>query len=70
MFLCMFLKVFCKFFFKKTSDSLAPSFLVSDVCESIRSLMTKERTEQIAQVAHKKWANERIANFLSKSLFR
>ena len=37
------------------SDSLIPSFLVSDVNESFRSLTKNERCEQIAQVAHQKW---------------
>ena len=35
------------------SDSLIPSFLVH---ESLRSLTKNERCEQIAQVAHQKWA--------------
>ena len=38
------------------SDSLIPSFLVSDVSESLRSLTKNERCERIAQVAHQKWA--------------
>ena len=42
------------------SDSLIPSFLVGDVSESLRSLTKNERCEQIAQVAHQKWANERF----------
>ena len=33
---------------------LIPSFLVSDVSESLRTLTQKERCEQIAQVAHQK----------------
>ena len=37
------------------SDSLIPSFLVSDVSESLRSLTKKERCERIAQVANQKW---------------
>ena len=45
------------------SDSLIPSFLVSDVSESLRSLTKNERCEPIAQVAHQKWANEWIACF-------
>ena len=52
------------------SESLISSFLVSDVSESLRSLTKNERCEQIAQVAHQKWANERIACFFSKSLIR
>ena len=44
------------FFIKQMSDSLIPSFLVSDVSESLRSLTKNERCEQIAQVAHQKWA--------------
>ena len=38
------------------SDLLIPSFLVSDVSESLRLLTKNERCEQIAQVAHQKWA--------------
>ena len=38
------------------SDSLIPSFLVSDVSESLRSLTKNERCEWIAQFAHQKWA--------------
>ena len=37
------------------SDSLIPTFLVSDVSEWLRSLTKDERCEQIAQVAHQKW---------------
>ena len=36
------------------SDLLIPSFLVSDVNESLRSLTKSERCEQMAQVAHQK----------------
>ena len=43
------------------SDSLIPSFLVIDVRESLRLLTKNERCECIAQVAHQKWANERLA---------
>ena len=62
------------------SDSLNPSFLVSDVSkslrcspkmsDSLRSLKKKGNHERIAQVAHQKWANEWIARFLSESLIR
>ena len=38
------------------SDSLIPSFLRIDVSESLRLLTKNERCEQIAQVAHQKWA--------------
>ena len=38
------------------SDSLIPSFLVSDVRESLRSLTKNERCEWIPQVVHQKWA--------------
>ena len=38
------------------SDSLIPSFFVIAVNESLRSLIKNERCEQIAQVAHQKWA--------------
>ena len=37
------------------SDSLIPSFLMSDVSESLRSLTKNERCERIAQVTHQKW---------------
>ena len=40
------------FLFKKMSDSLIPSFLVSDVSKLLRSLTKNERCELIAQVAH------------------
>ena len=49
------------------SDSLIPSFLVSDVSESLRSLTKNERCERIAQVPHQKWAlpkNERMSELL------
>ena len=62
------------------SDSLIPSFLVSDVSESLRSLTKNEQPwaicsghspkisnhEQIAQVAHQKWANEQITCFFER----
>ena len=67
-FLVHFLYVFCKF--KKTRDSLIPSFLMSDVSKSLSSLTKNERCEQIAQVAHQKWANEWITRFLSELLIR
>ena len=54
------------FFIKQMSDSLIPSFLVSDVSESLRSLTKNERCEWIAQVAHQKWANDER---MSDSLF-
>ena len=38
------------------SNSLIPSFLMSDVNELLRSLTKNERCEQIAQVAHQKLA--------------
>ena len=41
---------------KKLSESLIPSFLMSDVSEWLRSLTKNEWCEQIAQVAHQKWA--------------
>ena len=47
--------MFCiGFFYKKMSDSLMPSFLVSDVSKSFRLLTKNEQCEQIAKVAHKK----------------
>ena len=44
------------FLFKKTSDLLITSFLMSDVSESLKSLTKNEWCEQIAQIAHQKWA--------------
>ena len=44
------------FLLKKMSDSLIPSFLLSDMSKLLRSLTKNERCEQIAQVAHQKWA--------------
>ena len=38
------------------SDLLIPSFLVSNVSDSLKLLTKNERCEQIAQVAHQKWA--------------
>ena len=38
------------------SDSLIPSFLVSDVSKLLRFLTKNERCEQMAQAAHQKWA--------------
>ena len=57
---------------------------MSDVSEALRSLTKNERPwaigsgrleemsdrERIAQVAHQKWVNERIARFFSESLIR
>ena len=73
-FLVRFLYVLCF-----TSDSLIPSFLMSDVSKLLRLLTKNERCEQIAQVTHQKWAtmshlprlltkNERITLLCSKSL--
>ena len=47
------------------SDSLIPSFLVSNVSESLRSLTKNERCERIAQVAHQKWAPFAFSSFFS-----
>ena len=77
---CMFFQFFK--FFKKAKVLLIPSFLLSEVSELLRSLRTYEwkwairsghsegmsDCEQIAQVAHQKWANEQIAHFLSELL--
>ena len=66
------------------SDSLIPSFLVSDVSKSLRSLTKNEQCERIAHFAHQKRAtiskslilltkNERMSEllvFLSESLMR
>ena len=38
------------------NDLLIPSFLMSNVSESFRSLTKNEQCERIAQVAHQKWA--------------
>ena len=43
-------------FIEKISESLISSFLVSDVSESLKLLTKNEWCEQIAQVAHQKWA--------------
>ena len=43
------------------SNSLIPSFMVSNVSKFLRSLTKNERCERIAHVAHQKWANEWIA---------
>ena len=62
--------MFCIGFFytKKMSDSLIPSFLVSDVSESLRSLTKNEQCEQIAQsekkILNKKFKKERKIHFL------
>ena len=48
-------------------DFLIPSFLMSDVSKLLRSLAKNERWEQIAQVAHQKWAT--VSNLL-RSLTR
>ena len=53
-------KVFKKKF-KKMSESLIPSFLVSNVSKSFILLKSNERCERIAHFAHQKWANERFA---------
>ena len=44
------------FLFKKMSNSLIPSFLMSDVSESLRWLTKNERCERIAQVPNQNWA--------------
>ena len=49
-------------FFLKTSHLLIPSFLKSDVSESLRLLTKNVRCERIAQDAHQKWA--RVSNSL------
>ena len=59
-----FLNIFCKL--KKPSDLLIPSLLMSNVSKSLRSLTKTERCEQIAQVDHQIWANERIARFFEQ----
>ena len=43
---------------------------MSNVSKSLRSLTKNEQCEQIAEVAHQKWANEQIARFLSESFIR
>ena len=62
----LFLSLFYIGFFFLMSDLLIPLFLVSDVSESLRSLTKNERCERIAQVAHQKWANERITLFFEQ----
>ena len=73
----MFWYVLGRFFF--LSNLLIPSFLMSDVIESLRLLTKNERCEQIPHVPHQKWVtkseslrsltkNERIVHFLSESL--
>ena len=44
-------------FKKNPSNSLIPSFFMSDLSKSLRSLTNNEQFEQIAQVAHQKWVN-------------
>ena len=59
----LFFSMLCiGFLNNKMSDLLIPSFMVSDVSESLRSLTINERCEQIAQGAHQKWAT--ISNSL------
>ena len=58
------------FLFLKMNDSLIPSFLVSDVRESLRSLTKNERCERSLRLLTK---NERMSEslvFLSESLIR
>ena len=50
----IFSMFYIRFFIVKMSDLLIPSFLESNVSESLRSLTKNERCEQIAQVAHQK----------------
>ena len=47
---------YVRYFYFKMSKSLIPSFLVSDVSESLRLLTKNELCERIAQAAHQKWA--------------
>ena len=42
------------FFISKMSNSLIPSFVVSDVSDSLGSLTKNERCAQIVQVGHQK----------------
>ena len=51
LFLVCFIYVFL---IKKMSDLLIPSFLVSDVSESLRSLRKNEQCERIAQITQQK----------------
>ena len=44
------------------SESLIPSFLMSDVSKLLRSLTKYERCERIAQDAHQKWATEEMSD--------
>ena len=61
-----FSKFYIRFLFLKMSDSLIPSFLMSNVSESLRSLTKNEQRERITQVAYQKWANERTARFFER----
>ena len=67
-------KIWLKSYFLVRYNSLIPSFLMSDVIESLRSLTKNEQCGRIAQVAHQQWTtmsellrsvtkNERIARF-------
>ena len=51
---------------KKLINCLLPSFVLSDVSKSLRSLTKNERCQQIAQIAHQQWANEPIAHFIER----
>ena len=65
------------------SDLLIPSFLMVDVSELLRLLTKNEgpwairsglspkmsNHEQIAQVAHQKWANEQIAHVFDRIVY-
>ena len=71
---------YIRFLFKKMSELLIPTFLMSDVSESLRSLTKNERPwalcsgrseemsncEQITQVVHQKRANEQIGRFFEQ----
>ena len=46
-------------YFVRLKNRASPSFLMSNVSESRWALTTNERFEQMAQVAHQKWATKR-----------
>ena len=52
--------------FKKTSNLLIPSFLMSNVSKSLRLLTKNEWCERIAQVDHQKWVT--MSELLTKMI--
>ena len=66
----IFLVHFLYVLFFKTSNSLIPSFLMSDVRESLRLLTKNKRCEQIAKVAHQKVSDHDSMSDSLRSLTR